>query len=82
MTVCSRLWRARIEQRGLLLIAGLGGKYSSDTHQNIPALWQRLQPHLGNVLGKFLREAAAKEGGRLASATTSTMTVTSTISPV
>ncbi|MBV8107397.1 MAG: helix-turn-helix transcriptional regulator, partial [Hyphomicrobiales bacterium] len=39
----------RIEQGRLLLIAGLGGKYSLDTHQNIPALWQRLQPHLGNV---------------------------------
>jgi AraC family transcriptional regulator len=39
----------RIEQ---LLIAGLGGKYSLDTHQNIPALWQRLQPHLGNVPGQ------------------------------
>jgi AraC family transcriptional regulator len=42
----------RIEQGRLLLIAGLGGKYSSDTHQNIPALWQRLQPHLGNVPGQ------------------------------
>jgi AraC family transcriptional regulator len=34
----------RIEQGRLLLIAGLGGKYSLHTHQNIPALWQRLQP--------------------------------------
>jgi AraC family transcriptional regulator len=42
----------RIEQGSLLLIAGLGGKYSHDTSQNIPALWQRLQPHLGNVPGQ------------------------------
>jgi AraC family transcriptional regulator len=42
----------RFEQVRLLLIAGLGGKYSLDTHQNIPALWQRLQPHLGNVPGQ------------------------------
>jgi AraC family transcriptional regulator len=72
----------RIEQRGLLLIAGLGGKYSSDTHQNIPALWQRLQPHLGNVPGQVFAGGGGKGGGRLASATTWTMTVTSTISPV
>ena len=53
----------RVEQRGLLLIAGLGGKYSSDTHQNIPALWQRLQPHLGNVPGQVFAGGGGK-GGR------------------
>jgi AraC family transcriptional regulator len=53
----------RIEQRGLLLIAGLGGKYSSDIHQNIPALWQRLQPHLGNVPGQVFPGGGGK-GGR------------------
>ena len=53
----------RIEQRGLLLIAGLGGKYSSDTNQNIPALWQRLQPHLGNVPGQVFAGGGGK-GGR------------------
>jgi AraC family transcriptional regulator len=42
----------RIEQGRWLLIAGLIGKYSLDTHQNIPALWQRFQPHLGNVPGQ------------------------------
>ena len=73
----------RIEERGLLLIAGLGGKYSSDTHQNIPALWRRLQPHLGNVPGQVSPAGQRlKGGGPLASATTSTMTVTSTIWPV
>ena len=53
----------RIEQRELLLIAGLGGKYSSDTRQNIPALWQRLQPHLGNVPGQVFAGGGGK-GGR------------------
>jgi AraC family transcriptional regulator len=53
----------RIEQRGLLLIAGLGGNYSSDTRQNIPALWQRLQPHLGHVLGQVFAGGGGK-GGR------------------
>ena len=54
----------RIEQRGLLLIAGLGGKYSSDTHQNIPALWRRLQPHLGNVPGQVFPAGQRLKGGR------------------
>jgi hypothetical protein len=71
----------RIEQGRLLLIAGLGGKYSLHTHQNIPALWQRLQPDLGNVPGQVFAGAAAKGGGRLASVTTWTMMETSTTSP-
>ena len=61
--VITTLAPPRIEQRGLLLIAGLGGKYSSDTNQNIPALWQRLQPHLGNVPGQVFAGGGGK-GGR------------------
>jgi len=53
--VTTTLAPPRIEQRGLLLIAGLGGKYSSDTHQNIPALWQRFSPISATSLDKFLR---------------------------
>ncbi len=53
----------RIEQGRLLLIAGLGGRYSLDTHQNIPALWQRFQPHLGNIPGQVFVGGGAK-GGR------------------
>src|SRR5271156_1931126 len=72
----------RIEQGRLLLIAGLSGKYSLDTHQNIPALWQRFQPHLGNVPGQvFPAGRRLKGGGRLASATTWTTMETLTISP-
>jgi AraC family transcriptional regulator len=48
----------RFEQGRLLLIAGVGGKYSLDTHQNIPALWQHLQPHLGNVPGQVRARGA------------------------
>ena len=53
----------RIEQGRLLLIAGLGGRFSHDTNQNIPALWQRLQPHLGSVPGQVFAGGGAK-GGR------------------
>jgi AraC family transcriptional regulator len=53
-----------IEQGRLLLIAGLGGKYSLDTHQNIPALWQRFQPHLGNVPGQVFPAGRRLKGGR------------------
>ncbi len=53
----------RIEQGTLLLIAGLSGKYSLGTHQNIPALWERFQPHLGNVPGQVFPGGAASEGG-------------------
>jgi len=54
----------RIEQRGLLLIAGLGGRYSVDTPQNIPALWQRFQPHLGHVPGQVFAAGRRLKGGR------------------
>ena len=53
----------RIEQGRLLLIAGLGGKHSSDTNQNILALWQRLQPHLGDLPGQVFVGGGGK-GGR------------------
>ena len=53
----------RIEQGRLLLMAGLGGRFSHDTNQNIPALWQRLQPHLGNVPGQVFAGGGGK-GGR------------------
>ena len=48
----SNLAPPRVEPRGLMLLAGLGGKYSHQTNGNIPALWQRLQPHLGNAPGQ------------------------------
>ena len=60
--VITTLAPLRIEQRGFLLIAGLGGRYSSNTRQNIPALWQRLQPHLGNVPGQLIAGGGGKRG--------------------
>jgi AraC family transcriptional regulator len=35
-----------------LLIAGLGDRFDMETKKNIPALWQRLGPHLGHVPGQ------------------------------
>ena len=63
-SVITTLAPPRIEQRGLLLIAGLGGRYSSDTHQNIPALWRSFQPHLGNVPGQVFAAGQRLKGGR------------------
>ncbi len=54
----------RIEQSRLLLIAGLSGKYSLDTHRYIPALWQRFQPHLGSVPGQVFGAGRHLKGGR------------------
>jgi AraC family transcriptional regulator len=35
-----------------LLIAGLGERYNCDTSAGIPGLWQRFQPHIGNIPGQ------------------------------
>jgi AraC family transcriptional regulator len=39
----------RFEDRRTLLIAGLGERYSFETSQGIPQLWQRFQPYIGNI---------------------------------
>jgi AraC family transcriptional regulator len=41
-----------IEMGKLLLVAGLGGRYTFESSKNIPALWQRFGPHLGHVPGQ------------------------------
>jgi AraC family transcriptional regulator len=51
------LQQPRLETRGTLLIAGLSEHYTSETAQNIPALWQRFVPHIGNVPGQIGRKA-------------------------
>jgi AraC family transcriptional regulator len=48
-----------IEQGRLLLIAGIGGRYSLDTHQNIPALCSASSPISATSLGKFFRRGGA-----------------------
>lgn len=40
------------EDGKLLLVAGLGQRYTFESSRNIPALWQRLGPHLGHVPGQ------------------------------
>jgi len=46
------LQRPRIEAGRLLLIAGLGDRYTFETLGGIPALWQRFVPHLGHIPGQ------------------------------
>jgi len=42
----------RFETGRTLLIAGLGERYTFETNQGIPLLWQRFTPWLGNVPGQ------------------------------
>ena len=42
----------RIEDGRDLKIAGLSGRFTFETNQAIPALWQRFIPHLGNIPGQ------------------------------
>ena len=42
----------RFEDRSVLLVAGLGGRYTCETTAGIPSQWQRFLPHMGNVPGQ------------------------------
>lgn len=42
----------RIEDGRDLLIAGLSGRFTFETNQGIPALWQRFIPYLGSIPGQ------------------------------
>ena len=42
----------RVQQAGQLRIAGLRGEYTSETRGEIPLLWQRFAPHIGNTAGQ------------------------------
>ena len=48
---------ARFEKGGVLLIAGLGARYSCECSVGIPAQWQKFVPHLGNIPGQVGRTA-------------------------
>ena len=48
---------ARIEKRNVLLIAGLGARYSCESSAGIPAQWQKFVPHLGSISGQVGRTA-------------------------
>ena len=42
----------RMEQGRVLLIAGIGERYTSETSARIPAQWQKFAPHLGHIPGQ------------------------------
>ncbi|MCC5982175.1 MAG: AraC family transcriptional regulator [Oceanicaulis sp.] len=42
----------RMERRGVLLLAGLGARYSYAGNEGIPAQWGRFAPHIGHVPGQ------------------------------
>lgn len=47
----------RFENGRTLLIAGLSERYNDETSANIPAQWQKFQPHFGHVPGQIGRVA-------------------------
>lgn len=46
------LQSSRLENGRVLLVAGLGERFSSDNTSAIPALWQRFSHHIGHVPGQ------------------------------
>jgi AraC family transcriptional regulator len=48
---------ARMEKGRVLLIAGMGARYSCESSAGIPAQWQKFVPHLGSVSGQVGRTA-------------------------
>src|SRR5258708_33518857 len=53
----AQLEAPRIESAKALRIAGLRERYTSKTMQNIPELWLRFGPHIGNIPGQVGRLA-------------------------
>jgi AraC family transcriptional regulator len=51
-TLIAKLEPPRFEYGKPLLVAGLGERYSCETSKAIPAQWQRLAPHIGNIPGQ------------------------------
>src|SRR5260370_22314070 len=47
----------RFENAKALRIAGLRERYTSETMKNIPELWERFGPHIGNIPGQVGRVA-------------------------
>jgi AraC family transcriptional regulator len=43
----------RLETGRVLLIAGLGARYSCESSVGIPAQWQKFVPHLGSISGQW-----------------------------
>ena len=53
----AQLEAPRFEYCKALLIAGLRERYTPETMKNIPELWQRFAPHIGNIPGQVGRAA-------------------------
>jgi AraC family transcriptional regulator len=47
----------RFENGRMLLIAGIGERYTFETNHGIPRQWERFQPHLGTIPGQVGRTA-------------------------
>jgi AraC family transcriptional regulator len=53
----TKLEAPRIEKGKALRIAGLRAHYTSETMKNIPELWMRFAPYIGNIPGQVGRVA-------------------------
>jgi AraC family transcriptional regulator len=53
----TQLEAPRFEYSKVLLIAGLREHYTSETMKNMPELWRRFAPHIGNISGQVGRVA-------------------------
>jgi AraC family transcriptional regulator len=53
----AQLQGPRFENSKALLIAGLSKHYTSETMKNMPELWRRFAPHIGNIPGQVGRVA-------------------------
>jgi AraC family transcriptional regulator len=56
-TPAAQLETPRFENGKPLLIAGLREHYTSETMKNVPELWQRFAPYIGNIPGQVGRVA-------------------------
>jgi AraC family transcriptional regulator len=52
-----KLEAPRFEDRGPVLIAGLAGRYTASTLNNLHALWDRFSDHIGKIPGQVGRVA-------------------------
>jgi AraC family transcriptional regulator len=51
-TLLIKLEPPRIQSLGTMLIAGIGGRYTSETIGRVAAQWQQFAPHIGHIPGQ------------------------------
>jgi AraC family transcriptional regulator len=51
-TLLASIETPRMERRKVLLIAGMGERYTCDSSAGIPAQWQKFVPHIGHIAGQ------------------------------